>query len=120
MFRWNDAFIANDDGPKSPRFLVGQRVKHVRYDYRGLIVAMDTRFKASEDWYQKNNTQPNKTQPWYHVLVHGSSSVTYVAETSLKSDPQDIEFRHPLLKLFFDDKKEGFYKRNKNPWPGHL
>ena len=120
MFRLHDELIPDQDEPKGPLFAVGQRVKHVRYHYQGLIVAMDSRCKASNHWYQKNTTQPNKNQPWYHVLVHGSSSVTYAAETSLKTDSQDIEFKHPLLKLFFDGKEEGFYKRNKNPWPGHI
>lgn len=119
MFRWHDAFIPPREDSGSPKFSVGERVKHARYHYQGLIVAMDSKFKASESWYQKNTTQPNKNQPWYHVLVHGSSSVTYAAETSLKPDPKDIEFNHPLLKLFFDGKKEGFYQRNNNPWPGH-
>lgn len=120
MFRWHDAFIPGEGSPKGPQFVVGQRVKHVRYHYQGLIVAMDSHCKASKDWYQKNTTQPIKHQPWYHVLVHDSSSVTYAAETSLKADLQNIEFKHPLLPLFFDGKEAGIYKRNNNPWPGHL
>ena len=120
MFRWHDAFSPIGNDANGPKYCVGQRILHARYHYHGLIVATDARFKATEDWYAKNTTQPNKNQPWYHVLVHDSSSVTYAAETSLKPDPQDIDFKHPLFKLFFDGKEDGLYKRNNNPWPGHL
>lgn len=119
MIRWHDAYIPSGNDSNGPKFIVGQRIKHVRYHYQGLIVAMDSRFKASDAWYQKNKTQPIKNQPWYHVLVHGSSSVTYAAENSLKDDPLEIDFKHPLLNMFFDGQEGGFYKRNKNPWPGH-
>ena len=66
-----------------PQFGVGELVHHVRYDYRGVIVKVDEECVASDAWYQKNQTQPNRQQPWYHVLVDGGAE-TYVAETSIE------------------------------------
>ena len=72
-------------GYKPPKFAPGDLVRHVRYHYRAVVVAHDPRCMAGEAWYQSNQTQPEKDQPWYHVLVHGSESITYPAESSLLS-----------------------------------
>lgn len=108
----------NDSGatPGAPRFAVGQLVQHRRYHYRGVIVALDRTFSGSEAWYAKNQTQPTKTQPWYHVLVHNSATVTYAAQTSLQSDISGLEINHPLLSMFFTAFDDGRYIRNDTPW----
>jgi len=67
-------------GYKLPKFTPGDLVRHVRYHYRGVVVAHDPKCMAGEDWYQSNQTQPEKDQPWYHVLIHGSESITYPAD----------------------------------------
>ena len=51
-------------------FEIGDTVRHRRYGYRGIIVERDLSCKASDDWYLGNRTQPEREQPWYHVLVH--------------------------------------------------
>ena len=61
------------------QFAVGELVRHGRYDYRGVVVASDPACRADDDWYLANRTQPDRDQPWYHVLVHGSHQVTYAA-----------------------------------------
>ncbi len=104
-------------GDKTPKFAPGDLVSHVRYHYRGVVVAHDLACKADENWYQSNNTQPDKDQTWYHVLVHESGSVTYPAESSLAPDESGEEIVHPLLDHFFNAFKEGRYKRNDVPWP---
>ena len=104
-------------GYKPPRFAPGDMVRHVRYHYRGVVVAYDSKCMADENWYQSNNTQPDKEQPWYHVLVHESGSITYPAESSLELDGSGEEIVHPLLEQFFKGFEEGRYKRNKVPWP---
>jgi heat shock protein HspQ len=106
-----------DDGSSDPRFEVGQLVCHVRYDYRGVIVDLDTACEADADWYLRNTTQPDRDQPWYHVLVHGSSGVTYAAQTSLTEDPSAEEVVHPFITLFFTELSRGRYIRNDRPWP---
>jgi heat shock protein HspQ len=105
-------------GGSAPRFTAGDLVAHRRYGYRGVIVAVDPQCLAPEDWYQANNTQPDRNQAWYHVLVHGSSSNTYAAESSLDVDPDGKVVDHPLVHHFFDEFVDGRYQRNDRPWPG--
>ena len=102
---------------KLPKFTPGDLVRHVRYQYRGVVVAHDPKCMADENWYRSNNTQPNRDQPWYHVLVHESGSVTYPAESSLEPEESDEPIAHPLLNRFFSGFEEGRYQRNEVPWP---
>ena len=102
----------------SRRFEIGQKVKHSRYNYRGLVVDFDHTCQAEDQWYQNNSTQPDKEQAWYHVLVHGSSGATYAAQTSLVADVEENKIEHPLIPYFFKDSFEGdLYERNDRPWP---
>ena len=81
------------------------------------MVALDLECQADEDWYRSNRTQPDRDQPWYHVLVHGSSQTTYAAQTSLMPDPTGEEVLHPLVPHFFRSFVDGYYVRNDRPWP---
>jgi heat shock protein HspQ len=101
-----------------PKFAPGDLVRHVRYQYRGVVVALDPKCAAAEQWYQSNQTQPDRNQPWYHVLVHESGSVTYPAESSLEPDDTAEPIVHPWLDQFFSEFVEGKYHRNKTSWPG--
>ncbi|MDX1683228.1 MAG: heat shock protein HspQ, partial [Phycisphaeraceae bacterium] len=100
-----------------PQFKVGQLVRHRRYDYRGVIVDFDMRCRAPDNWYQSNKTQPDRDQPWYHVLVDGSEHTTYAAETSLMAEPEPAPIHHPLVDPFFAGYENGQYQRNDRPWP---
>ena len=100
-----------------PKFAPGDLVRHVRYQYRGVVVAHDPKCLAEENWYLSNKTQPVRGQPWYHVLVHESGSVTYPAESSLALDESGEQIIHPLLDQFFNGLEKGRYKRNDIPWP---
>ena len=103
------------DAPEA-LFKPGQLVKHKRYGYRGIVVAVDLTCQATDAWYQNNLTQPNRNQPWYHVLVHNSDQTTYAAQTSLEADTSNEEINHPWLEEFFSDFVNGQYIRNKRPW----
>ena len=98
-------------------FQMGQLVRHKKYGYRGVVVDYDSSCQADERWYQSNQTQPNRDQPWYHVLVHDSYQVTYAAESSLMEDISDEPVVHPLVTKFFTKFEEGHYIRNEQPWP---
>ena len=98
-------------------FVCGQLVKHRRYGYRGVVVDFDSHCTAPEEWYQSNQTQPDRYQPWYHVLVHGSNQATYAAQTSLKADESGEPVDHPLVDQFFDEFTSNLYERNNRPWP---
>ncbi len=106
------------EASKPPRFDPGQLVRHVRYGYRGVIVAVDVRCRAPDAWYRRNRTQPEKNQAWYHVLVDGSSQATYAAETSLEVDDDPHEVTHPLVADFFGPFDGTRYERNDESWYG--
>ncbi|MCH8922242.1 MAG: heat shock protein HspQ [Planctomycetes bacterium] len=105
--------------PASPpqKFDSGQLVKHRRYGYRGVIVECDTHCTAPKEWYQSNKTQPERLQPWYHVLVHNSNQITYAAQTSLEADDSGQPVDHTLVNLFFAGFTGEGYVRNERPWP---
>jgi len=101
---------------KEPHFAAGDLVHHQRYGYRGVVVAVDPECRATESWYQKNQTQPNRNQPWYHVLVDGSSQTTYVAQSNLEPDLHGSPIAHPLTDHFFSSFTGEKYVRNDVPW----
>lgn len=92
-----------------PRFRVGHLVHHKRYGYRGVIVAADESCQASEEWYERNRTQPDREQPWYHVVVDGATHMTYVAESNLETDDGTAPVRNPMLARFGLHFYEGRY-----------
>jgi len=101
----------------NPPFKPGQCVSHARYGYRGIIVDADQDCMATDEWFYGNQTQPSRHQPWYHVLVHGSDQVTYVAQNNLLKDTSIRRVKHPLISHFFTKTEEGHYIRNENLWP---
>ena len=106
------------DGEASARFAPGDLVRHRRYGYRGVVVDLDPSCAAPAEWYGSNQTQPDRDQPWYHVLVHGSTQTTYAAQENLAGDPNGGEIAHPWLPLFFSAFSEGRYLRNDRPFAG--
>lgn len=103
---------------RPPRFQPGQLVRHRRYGYRGVVVDVELECGAPDAWYQKNQTQPLRQQPWYHVFVHGTGTTTYAAQDSLDEDLLDEPIEHPLVAVFFDGFADGRYVRNQRPWEG--
>lgn len=101
-----------------PKFAPGQLVRHCRYRYRGVVVAADPRCLADHQWYISNRTQPDQNQPWYHVLVDGTGTTTYAAESNLNEDDLGGPVDHPLVTQFFDGFRDGRHVRNDRPWPG--
>jgi heat shock protein HspQ len=94
------------------KFSIGEMVQHRLFDYRGVIVDVDRNFQASEEWYQAvAKSRPPKDQPWYHVLVHGSDHMTYVAERNLETDDSLEPIRHPLVEQYFYAFDDGRYIR---------
>lgn len=101
------AFPMNSD---QANFSVGQLISHRLFEYRGVIIDVDSHFLGSEDWYhQMAHTRPPKDRPWYHVLVDGAEYQTYVAERNLEPDDTGKPIRHPLLDQHFEELNEGRY-----------
>jgi heat shock protein HspQ len=99
----------------APKFSIGEVVRHRRYGYRGVIFGWDPVCTASEDWYQGNQTQPDRNQPWYRVLVDGHTHTTYVAQSNLQPDPSESPVMHPWLDRIFSSRRDGRYvRRNMN------
>lgn len=117
MIRLNRDIEAHGVLEPLPKFEPGQLVRHKRYGYRGLVVDFDVVCGASDEWYQSNKTQPNRKQPWYHVLVHGTDSTTYAAEGNLLADESREPIDHPLVAHFFAEFENDRYVRNARPWP---
>lgn len=92
------------------QFEVGQVVHHKRYNYRGVVAKTDVECDAPDEWYYGNHTQPDRHQPWYHVLVHGGAE-TYVAEENLELDPSGNEIVHPFVPRMFTMFIHGRYHR---------
>ena len=93
------------------KFSSGQLVHHRRYGYRGVVISGDATCQADLSWYHKNQTQPDRGQPWYHVLVDGASHTTYVAEENLEPDQLGTKVTHPQLRRFFKTFLGGRYHR---------
>jgi heat shock protein HspQ len=104
------------DSRGRPIFEPGQLVRHRRYGYRGVVVQRDETCQADDQWYLKNQTQPDRNQPWYHVLVDRSSTCTYAASENLTAELVAQPIQHPLLPHFFSEFKNGAYVRNDKPW----
>ena len=92
------------------KYHVGQIVDHIKFGYRGVIFDVDAQFSASEEWYESvAKSRPPKDAPWYHVLVDGSDTTTYVAERNLVSAVDDSEIDHPLVEVYFQEFNHGHY-----------
>ena len=95
------------------KFTVGQIVHHVLFNYRGVIVDIDSNFQGTETWYREvAKSSPPRNKPWYHVLVDKSYSITYVAERNLEEEISKEPIEHPLIKEYFKEFENGFYKIN--------
>jgi len=105
----------NMDAPDSEaHFGPGEVVRHLRFDYRGVIADVDPTFNGSDEWYdQVARSRPPKDAPWYHVLVDGAAHMTYVAERHLERDPNPRAIVHPLLERFFDHFRAGRYGQDR-------
>ena len=88
----------------------GERIRHLRFGYRGVVADVDPVFSLTEEWYEEvARSRPPKDQPWYHVLVDGSEQTTYVAERNLAADESGEPVRHPLVRELFGGFERGRY-----------
>lgn len=94
----------------STRFRPGQLVRHLRFGYRGAIVAADPVYRGSDEWYEfMARSRPPRDRPWYHVLVDGADHMTYVADRHLEADDSGVQIEHPELGRHFRAFIDGRY-----------
>ncbi len=98
------------------KFGIGQIIDHKRFAYRGVVFDVDPIFQLTDEWYEEvAKSRPPKDEPWYHVMVHGSDQVTYVAEQNLEPASDEAPIHHPMLGEYFADFREGTYVTNRVP-----
>ena len=114
--RLNKPFATIPISNKGLLYKPGRLVRHKRFGYRGVIVDFDLTCCATEIWYQGNETQPERTQPWYHVLLDKATYDTYAAQSNLVPDTSIEEISHPLIQYYFTKFYQGTYLRNQVPW----
>ncbi len=91
-------------------FSIGELVHHKLFDYRGVVIDVDSRLMLSDEWYEAvARSRPPKDKPWYRVLVHDSVNETYVAERNLETDTSGVPIRHPLIDTCFHSFSDGHY-----------
>jgi heat shock protein HspQ len=95
----------------------GRVVRHRETGLRALVVERDPRCAGNEAWYGARARRPRRDQPWFHVLVHGSANVGYVAEEDLEPELLPVPVTHPLVLLYFRAFDAQGYRRNDRPWP---
>jgi heat shock protein HspQ len=94
------------------KFNVGERVIHIKQGYRAVIVDIDPFFQASGRYNPQALKREFATRnPWYRLLVDGSSQMTYVEECLLKRDPSQFAIENPNIKDHLKEKK-GIYRPN--------
>ena len=92
------------------KFSIGDLIHHRLFNYRGVIVDVDSKFQATDDWYEQvAKSRPPKNKPWYHVLVHESIHSTYVSEQNLEPDDSLEPILHPMIGKFFSKFDNGRY-----------
>ena len=102
------------DGGVRARYAPGELIHHKLFGYRGVVVDVDPVFQLSDEWYEQvARSRPPKNEPWYHVLVHEATHMTYVAQRNLEPDRGGDPVRHPLLADYFDVFVDGRYARRR-------
>jgi heat shock protein HspQ len=92
------------------KFSIGELVHHRLFEYRGVVADVNSTFQLTDEWYDAMaRSRPPKDQPWYHVLVHGSTQTTYVAERNLQADSSARPISHPMISHYFSGFTDGHY-----------
>lgn len=84
------------------RFSIGDVVEHRLFGYRGVVIGVDPGFQGTDEWYDTvARSRPPKDRPWYHVLPHGTTHQTYVADRHPEPDASGKPVDHPLVRAHF-------------------
>lgn len=87
------------------KYTIGQVIRHTKQNYRGVIIDVDYSFQpqgtAAPITIKKNIATEH---PWYRVLVDNTNHITYVKETLLEVDFEEIPISHPDLYHYLKEK----------------
>ncbi|WP_043873661.1 heat shock protein HspQ [Legionella massiliensis] len=91
------------------KFNVGELVIHIGQGYRAVIIDVDPLFQASGRYNPQAYKREFATRnPWYRLLVDGSSQMTYVEECLLKHDPSQLAIDNPIVKEYLHEQRGGY------------
>jgi heat shock protein HspQ len=93
---------------KQAKFNIGDLVLHKRMRYRAIVVDADALFQASGYNAQAIEYPFAIRNPWYRLLVDGSSQVTYVEENMLIPDPSQQPIHNPNLTQYLREHDGGY------------
>jgi heat shock protein HspQ len=97
----------------SPKYHLGQVVRHRKHPFRGVVFDVDAMFSNTDEWYENipAENRPSKDQPFYHLLAENDQSyyVAYVSEQNLVADDTGEPVTHPDLSDLFGDFQDGRY-----------
>jgi heat shock protein HspQ len=112
------AALANAPLVSHARFRIGDRVQHGTFGFRGIIFDVDPVFSNSEEWYEANPLQPDRNQPFYHLLADNGeqSYIAYVSQQNLVMDDGDEPIDHPAIEAMFKRLPDGAYALNDQHW----
>ena len=80
------------------KFNIGDLVIHMRQGYRAVVIDVDHLFQASGRYNpQASKRSFSKRNPWYRLLVDGSSQMTYVEECLLEIDSSHQSIDNPRV-----------------------
>lgn len=95
---------------KIAKFNIGDLVFHTRSNYRAIVVDVDPLFQASGSYNPQAEKHAFATRnPWYRLLVDGSSQMTYVEECMLVADTNQSPINNPNLGRYLKE-QEGSYR----------
>ena len=96
------------------RFAIGEVVRHLIFDFRGVVFDVDPVFANSDEWYDAipEAIRPAKEQPFYHLLAENAETtyVAYVSQQNLVPDESDEPVDHPAIATMFDGLEDGRYR----------
>lgn len=101
-----------DTPPGTAKFHVGQVIHHTLFDYRGVIVDVDSDFRVGGELNAQEQRPSSLTvgaRPWYHVLVDGTADRTYVSEQNLEPDALGAPVDHPDIIDYFEKRTGSRY-----------
>lgn len=100
---------------KIAKFNIGDLVVHSRSNYRAIIIDVDPLFQASGNYNPQAEKHAFATRnPWYRLLVDGTSQMTYVEECMLTADTTKNPINNPNIGQYLKE-QEGNYRRA-NAW----
>lgn len=106
--------MSTDTAKHTAKYHVGQVIHHTLFDYRGVIVDVDSDFRVGAELNaqeQRPRAKATGARPWYHVLVDGTADRTYVSEQNLEPDPLGEPIDHPDLIDYFETRSANGYVR---------